>query len=405
MKKVLFVINTMGRAGAETAMLELMKKLLAIGGYELSLLVIIPRGEMFARLPKAVRVLNRRVSVGSVLSARGRLSIAGKTLRALCYRATGIRLLPYMVRTAAALRRAGRLQYDKVLWRVLSEGTPARRERYDLAISFLEGAAAYYVTDRVQARRKAAFIHIDYQAAGYLPEMDRDCFDKMDRVFVVSAEVGSKFAAVYPQYRDKVRLFRNILDPKAIRLKAETGEGFTDGFAGVRMLTIGRLVYQKAYDIAVEAMARIVKDGYDVRWYVIGEGDLKRTLEKQIQAAGLTDRFILLGGKDNPYPYLRQADIYVHATRFEGKSIAIEEAQILGKPILASDCTGNREQIVPDIDGILIPLDKDTLAERLEWLLDHPEIRRELAQNVQKKNLEHPEELAQLMALAEEGTV
>lgn len=402
-KKILLVINTMGRAGAEVAMIELMKKLIAQGKYEVSLLAIIPRGEMFARLPQQVRVLNKHTSAGSVLSARGRLAIAGKTLRAVCYRATGVRYLPYVFRNIAAQRKAlGRVQAEKVLWRILSEGTPAPKETYDLAISFLEGAAAYYVADRVQAKHKAAFIHIDYQAAGYLPMMDRDCFDHMDRVFVVSTEVGERFSAVYPKYRDKVRLFRNILDPETIRKKAETGEGFTDAYSGVRLVTVGRLTYQKAYDIAVEAMAQVVKDGYDARWYIIGEGPEQKALEKQIQALGLQERFILLGGKDNPYPYVKQADIYVHATRFEGKSIAIEEAQILGKPILASDCTGNREQIVPDYDGMLFPLSKETLTERLEWLLDHPETQREMALHVKEKNLEHPEELNQLLALVEE---
>ena len=405
MKKILFVINTMGRAGAETAMLELMKKLLAHKRFEISLLAIIPRGEMFARLPKEVKVLNRRISVGSVLSAQGRLAIMGKTLRALTYRFTGLRMLPYMLRNISAQRKAGRIQYDKVLWRILSEGTPPPKEQYDLAVSFLEGASAYYVADRVQAKRKAAFIHIDYQAAGYLPVMDRDCFSKMDRVFVVSAEVGEKFGAVYPQHREKIHLFRNILDPETIRAKAESGQGFTDDYKGIRLVTVGRLAYQKAYDIAIDAMARLAKDGYDARWYVIGEGPEQKALEKRIQSAGLTERFFLLGGKDNPYPYMRQADIYVHATRFEGKSIAIEEAQILGKPILASDCTGNREQIVSGYDGMLISLDQDTLAEALEWLIDHPDKRQELADNVRKKNLEHPEELRKLLSLMEEGSL
>ena len=88
---------------------------------------------------------------------------------------------------------------------------------------------------------------------------------------------------------------------------------------------------------------------------MLGEGPERTDLERRIEQHGVKGEFVLLGAKDNPYPFVRQADIYVHAARFEGKSIAIEEAQVLGKPIAASDCTGNTEQIISGYDGILFP--------------------------------------------------
>lgn len=96
--------------------------------------------------------------------------------------------------------------------------------------------------------------------------------------------------------------------------------------------------------------------GYALRWYVLGEGDERAALERQIAELGLKNDFLLLGCGGKPYPYYQQCDIYVHATRFEGKSIAIQEAQTLGCAIIASDCNGNREQIVPDEDGLLCEL-------------------------------------------------
>jgi len=401
-KKLLFIINTMGRAGAETALIELLKKLDAADRYELSLYAMIPRGELFGRVPERVRLVNGRVSCGSVLSPSGRLSIFLRLAGAFFYRLTGFRLLPYLIANIREQKKKGRVQYDKLMWRVLAEGSPRQKERYDLAVAFIEGASAYYLADKVQAAHKAAFIHIDYQRAGYLPMMDRNCYDAAERVFVVSREVGEKFCAVYPRYRGKVRLFRNLLDVEGIRKKAEE-PGFDDGFAGVRLVTVGRLTYQKGYDVAVEATARMVRDGYPIRWYVFGDGPEKARLERLIDRFGVGDRFLLMGAVDNPYPFMRQADIYVHATRFEGKSIAIEEAQILGKTIAASDCTGNTEQIVSGADGVLFPLSAQNLAKNLEYLIDHPEFREELARHVREKRFHYPEDLEHLLELMEQG--
>ncbi len=132
---------------------------------------------------------------------------------------------------------------------------------------------------------------------------------------------------------------------------------------------------------------------------MLGEGPERAALEKRIDESGLKDRFILMGAKDNPYPYMKQADIYVHATRFEGKSIAIEEAQILGKVIVASDCTGNTEQIIPEYDGVLLPLTAERLASELSRVLDDGELRKRLSDNVMKKNFYHDEDLQKLFSL------
>lgn len=146
----------------------------------------------------------------------------------------------------------------------------------------------------------------------------------------VSDEVRTHFLNCYPVYSDKTMVFHNIIDLKKIQKLASKGTGFEDQYDGLRILTVGRLTYQKAYDIAVEAMKLVKNAGCRARWYVLGEGDEHRMLERKIEHLGLTDDFLLLGAKENPYPYYANADLYVHATRFEGKSIAIQEAQTLG---------------------------------------------------------------------------
>lgn len=401
MKKILFVINTMSRAGAETALTELLRRVTLAGEYQIDLLVMLPQGELFRVLPDGVRVLNRSYSSESVLSARGRRKTACLLFKKFFYHLTGFRLLPYFAANLAAQLKAKRLQPDKLLWRMVSEGTPPPEDTYELAVAYLEGASAYYVADRVKAKKKVCFLHIDYQMAGYTRKLDRGCYDAMDKIFVVSNEVGRQFLKTYPEQEEKICLFHNFLDVEGIRKKAESGEGFHDGYTGVRLVTVGRLHYQKAYDIAIQALKLLIDSGRDVRWYVLGEGTERAALEGQIKSAGLQDRFLLLGAKENPYPYIKQADIYVHATRFEGKSIAIEEAQILGKVIVASDCTGNTEQILPEYDGVLLPLSAERLAAELARVMDDGALRKRLAENVRKKNLCHDGDLQKLFSLLE----
>lgn len=399
MKKILFIINTMGRAGAETALIELLRKFTEYKGYQIDLFVMLPQGELFSRIPDGVRVLNKKVSHESVLSSKGRVKTIGCIAKKFFYNLTGFRLLGYFFSNFYEQMKMKRFQPDKLLWRLISDGTPPPNEQYDLAVAYLEGASTYFAADKVSAKHKVAFIHIDYIMAGYTQKLDRGCYESIDRIFTVSKEVGSQFLKVYPQYENKISIFHNFLDVDGIRKKAELGKAFDDDYTGVRLVTVGRLHYQKGYDIAIKALKLMVDAGRNIRWYVLGEGPERATLERQISDCGLKERFILLGVKDNPYPYIKQADIYVHATRFEGKSIAVEEAQILGKVIVASDCTGNTEQIIPEYDGILLSLSSERLASEILRVLDDEQLQKKLSGNVLKKNFYHDEDMQKLISL------
>jgi glycosyltransferase involved in cell wall biosynthesis len=292
-----------------------------------------------------------------------------------------------------------RIQPDKLLWRVLSDGAQELKEEYDLAIAYLEGGSAYFVADHVKAKKKVAFIHIDYNLAGYTRSLDKKCYLKFDRIFTVSGEVKEHFLENYPECKKKTFVFHNMLDEEKIKSFSLKKGGFKDDFTGVRILTVGRLVYQKGYDLAIETMKLLKDTGYEVRWYVLGEGDLRGDLEEQIKELGLENDFILLGAKKNPYPYYRQADLYAHFTRFEGKSIAIQEAQILGKPIIASNCSGNREQIVNGVDGILCDLQPQKMKEAIISLLENKELSKEYGKKSLHKQIAYEEDINMLFTL------
>ena len=251
----------------------------------------------------------------------------------------------------------------------------------------------------MNAKKKAAFVHIAYGNSGYTREMDRDCYEKMDQIFTVSQETRRHFLEFYPEYEKKVQVFHNIFDTDRIAREAQLPGGFSDSYTGIRILTVGRLAYQKAYDIAIPAMKKIREDGYEARWYVLGEGSERNALEKQIAELGLQEDFQLPGAKENLFPYYAQCDLYVHATRFEGKSIAIQEAQTLGCAVIASDCAGNREQIVDGEDGLLCTLTPEGIAEKVEELLDDPKKRERLAAAAKQKMNGQTEEIWKLLNL------
>ena len=398
MKKILFVMNTMGRAGAEKALLELLKRIDKTR-YEVSLYVLTGQGELINDAPPGVRLLNKRPVAVSVHSGEGRRILAGTCVKSLFKRLNIIRLLPYFVKNTIKMLRSGSVMPDKLLWRAVSDGVEIPGMRYDLAVAFIEGAAAYFVADHVQAVKKAAFIHVDYRKAGYTRSLDKDCYLKFDKGFGVSGEVVDVFKGIYPELCDRVEIFHNLIDAEAIKKKAAEGTGFTDGYDGVRLLTVGRLMAQKSFETSIKACYLLKKRGENVRWYVLGEGDQREKLEALIKKLGLQENFILCGSVDNPYPYIKEADIYVHCSRYEGKSIAVQEAQVLGKPIIVSDCSGNREQVIDGEDGLVSRFDPKSIAGKIYGLIHDDNLRKHISEKAGLKNNGEGENIDRLLEI------
>ena len=400
MKKILFVMNTLGRAGAEMALLELLRGLSG-KEYEVSLFVLTGQGEMFEHLPKHVKVLNKHYNSCSVHTAAGKRYLVAASLKALMKRANFIRMLPYLCYQTVSMLKKGKLMPDKLLWRVFSEAAPRFGEEYDLAIAYIEGGSTYYVADHVKARKKAAFFHVDYSMAGYNRSLDKDCYSKFHKIFPISGEVLSSFVKVYPEYEGKTEVFHNIINTGRILEMSKLPGGFSDSFDGKRILTVGRLTSQKDFAKSIMAAKLLVDRGRNIRWYIFGEGEEREALEQLIKELKLENVFFLPGVTENPYVYMRQADIYVHATGFEGKSIAIQEAQVLGCSILVSDCSGNREQVVHGVDGLLCELTPEGICEGVERFLEDEALKNTCAEAARKRQMTDTKELDKLLCLLE----
>ena len=394
MKKILFVINTLGRGGAENALIQLIKKL-DKNEYDISLYVILGQGELIEKVPENVHVLNENYDASSVLSHEGKKKLKKHIFGILFKNASVFKNLFYIVSNAFKMIFKGRVLLDKLLWKTLSDASPV----FDLAVSFLEGASAYYVRNYVNADKKAAFIHVNYIEAGYNRKLDKDVYTDFDKIFTVSEDVKESFLNVYPECEENTSVFENIIDKEYVLNKAEEEGGFEDDFDGKRILTIARLTTQKAIDVSVESMKKIAESGENVRWYILGDGELRDKIKSLIEKNNLKDKFILLGVKDNPFTYLKQCDIYVHATKFEGKSMAIREAQILGKPIIVSDCNSNVELVKENEDALVSKLDPSDLSEKIKTLLRDKTLCEKIGQNAAKKFVESDESIKELLSL------
>lgn len=386
-KRLLFVVNTLGKAGAETLLLQVLRNF-HDDSYEVFLYAVIGQGELFDQLPGYVNVLNSHPSMMSVLSGRGRRRMVGSVLKAFVkngglYHKTG-----YTVRTLAAMCKKRQFQLDKLLWRVMAEGASRFPVGFDMAVAWIEGGAAYYVADYVKAEKKAALIHTDYERAGYTRAMDQNCWEVFSTIFTVSEGAKRGFAAVYSEYASRLRVFPNMIDLASIRELAGEGSGFSDNYQGTRLLTVGRLTYEKGYDMALDALNLLKKRGVSVRWYVLGEGEERKALERKRAKLELREDFVLLGSVENPYPYYAQTDIYVHATRFEGRSIALQEALALGCAAIVSDCNGNRDEIVDGQDGLLCTFDPLALADCIERLAQDEVLRKELGAHARSRKID-----------------
>lgn len=398
MKKILFVINTLGRGGAENALIQLIKKL-DKNEYDVSLYVILGQGELIEKVPEHVHVLNESFDASSVLSREGKKMMKKRIFGMFFKNAAVFKNIFYIISNWVKMVFKGRVLPDKLLWKTLSDASPVFEEKYDLAVAFLEGASAYYVNKYVNADKKAAFIHVNYVEAGYSRKLDKDVYTGFDRIFTVSGDVRESFISEYPECEEKTKIFENIIDKEYVLKKGEEAGGFEDEFNGKRILTIARLTAQKAIDVSVESMKILSESRENVKWYVLGDGELREKLKSRIEKYDLKDKFILLGVKDNPFTYLKQCDIYVHATRFEGKSMAIREAQIMGKPIIVSDCNSNAELVKDNEDALVCKLDPVDISDKIKTLLHDENLCKTIGANAEKKFTESNESIEELLSL------
>ena len=277
---------------------------------------------------------------------------------------------------------------------------PISDKTYDLAISFL--TPHHFVRERVKAKRYAAWIHTDYTALSLDREAELAMWNGFDAICGVSEQVTAAFDAVFPELSHLTETVENILPQKLIERQSNNPQGEMQKEKTLKLLSVGRFSQQKNFDNVPDICRRLVADGLDVMWYLIGYGGDEPLIRYRITEAGMQDRVIILGKKDNPYPYMRACDLYVQPSRYEGKAVTVREAQLLGKPVVITDYATSGSQLEDGVDGVIVPMDNAGCAEGIAKLLCDPERMRKLSENCEKRDYTNSAEVEKIYALMED---
>lgn len=245
-------------------------------------------------------------------------------------------------------------------------------QEYDVAVAYAgpNDFISYYIINKVNAIKKFQWVHFDITQIGFNKKYSRKIYNKFDKIFVVSKEAKKKLDELIPQIKNKTEVFYNIISTNNICKLADSEKGFDDKYEGFRILTVGRLSKEKGQDLTIKTLYKLKKEGYNVRWYCIGDGMLRNTCEELISKYNLEDDYILLGTRKNPYPYMKECDIYVQPSRHEGYCITLAEAMCLNKSIVTTNFTGASEQIKSKEIGLVVDINESSIYEGVKELLD-----------------------------------
>lgn len=374
-------------AGTEKAFLSLADRI-DYDRYDVTLLLACREGKLLRLLPPKIRVVGpMRYGEMFRLSSQNVTQILLKSI---------IRRHPFSAfRIASYYRKQKRdpehrADYATAMWvELMKRYCPSyadefgEKEPFDACLAFWGDRTMFYMCDKVQAKKKLAWLHFDYAHPKRPDDIYLSYFNRCDAVINVTKTCTDSLRAALPSVSDKCVTIENLISPAKIRaLAGENKSPFpAPSYPGIRLLTVARICEQKGSDRIPETLKALTDAGYDIRWYLLGTGDEGElaALRADAEAKGVADRLIFLGTTQNPYPYIAACDIFVLPSRYEGRPITVEEAKILARPIAVCDYLSAGEQLENGAYGVICPQSAEGLAEGIRSLLADPQKRAELS--------------------------
>lgn len=269
---------------------------------------------------------------------------------------------------------------------------------YDLAISFL--TPHNIVLNKVKAKKKLAWIHTDYTKISVNVEKEIKVWSQFDHIVSISEDVTRSFLSVFPTLAGKIIEIANILSPRTVRAKALASKvDFPIQNGRVNLLSVGRFTLAKNFDNVPDICRRILQEGCEVYWYIVGYGGDEQLIKERIKEAEMEEHVILLGKRENPYPFIKECDIYVQPSRFEGNAVTVREAQILCKPVVAANYPTAHSQIKQDVDGIIVPQDNAGCAHEIAQFIKNKELQQKIIGYLKEHDYGNEKEVQKLYSL------
>lgn len=351
-KKILFLINTLRDGGAEKILVDIVNHL-DPDKYDIEVRLIYTRGVYFDRL-------NSNIKLSFITGKPG------------TFWATQVsRLLPRLS--------------SELLHRLFI------RDKYDVEVAFLEGYATKIVAGAPRETKKLAWVHCDVTKTEWINGVYKtdagfsNCYRKIDEVICVSESVKEAFIERFGEVT-KLTVKYNPVDDKKIRELSCEEIQLQPQKDVVTLISIGRMTPQKKFIRLLAAVNNLLKQSYKIELWLLGDGEERKDLETFVQEQGIQDAVTFTGYLKNPYPYIRQADLYVCSSIYEGFSTAATEALVLGTPVLTTDVSGMREMLGDSEYGLITENDDVAFENGLRKLLDHPELLAHYRKMAQKRS-------------------
>ncbi|MEH7016232.1 glycosyltransferase [Bacillus sp. JJ63] len=392
-KEILFVMNNLHCGGAEKALISLLE-VMDYSKYNVDLFLFKHTGMFINKLPKEVTLLPEPINYKyfDMPITRSLTELIKKgDFKTVFSRG----ILGYL-----AKKENNGAIIEQKLWRYMSNSIDEINKEYDVAIGFQEKNPIYFCVDKVKAKRKIGWIHTDYNKLGIDYSKEKFYFGKLDYIVTVSEDLVNILTKNFPEYEKKIKCIHNIVSSRMIKkMSLEKVDFKEEDDRSISLISVGRLVKEKGLDISLEAFDILVRKGHDIKWYLIGEGNVREELESSIRERKLEERVKLLGLKENPYPYIKRSDIYIQTSRYEGKSIAIDEAKILAKPIIITNFETANNHIRNNINGVIAEMNPMSVANNLELLIKEEKLRNKFIDSLKEEELETEDEINNLYEL------
>lgn len=366
-KKVLFIIGSLQSGGVSKSMISLLNAW-DTEKYETSLLLCCKDGDIFSEyLPKNIQLIYNPV----IEHVMGGFS----SLKWLL--AHGYFLLCLGVLLRLILSRISRPLASELIARMMPV---VSNVHYDLIVDYGGQQLLYYMVNKLSATKKVSFFHSDYSKWSFYYNADKKYYPLVDHIFTISQICVDSLKHFFPNCADRVSIMENISSPTVIRQQSLESIGeFKKQIDQMKangntiLCTIGHICRGKGFDFAIEASDILKRDGINFKWIFIGKV-LEEDLLKLIADKELDDNILLVGIQSNPYPYIGLSDIVVHPSRFEGKSIALDEAKILCKPIVVTNFSTVGDQFENGRNGTICEMSGKAVANAIIELINNPNL-------------------------------
>lgn len=266
---------------------------------------------------------------------------------------------------------------------------------FDLIVDYGGQQQLYYMVDKLDGKKKITFFHNDYSKWPYYYAADKLYYPKVDQILSISQTCVDVLKAYFPECKDKISVMQNISSPILITKQAD--EVVDVPQAPLLLVSLGHIMRRKGTDFSIEAAKILRAKGVDFRWLLVGKV-IENDLINRIKQESLDEYFIFLGIRPNPYPYIKAADLYVHPSRFEGKSIALDEAKILCKPIIVTNFSTVHDQFEDRVNASICEMNGVALADAIIELAANKELRQSYVAYLNAHIVDNSSEVEKLYA-------